>query len=107
MLHTLWPILVFVPFFLVLILRGMQQRSCPECGGPLHGFQSPWTKTRRQWVEGGYLCGRCGCECDVTGAKIVSGTGYSRAALIAGIALIVAAVAPAIALGVFLLRHSV
>ena len=78
MLNTLWPILAFVPFFLFLVLHGARQRPCPECGAPLSGFQSPLTKTRRQWVAGGYLCRRCGCESDLAGVRVVPGQGKKR-----------------------------
>ena len=47
--------------------------QCPDCGARLSGFQSPFTKTRRQWLEGGYLCRRCGCEVDLSGHKVEDG----------------------------------
>lgn len=98
-----WPILAFVPFFFLLILDGVRRRSCLACGGLLSGFQSPLTKTRRQWLEGGYLCRRCGCESDRTGARAASGTGPSRVALLTGIALVAATWILAIALMVLVL----
>lgn len=104
MLSTFWPVLAFVPFFLLLIVHGARQRPCPACGAPLSGFQSPLTKTRRQWVEGGYLCRRCGCESGRAGGRMAPGTGWNRGALLEGIALIVAAALPAAALAALLLR---
>jgi hypothetical protein len=102
---TFWVFVAFVPFFLFIFLNG-RDRSCPECGGPLPVLQSPLTKTKRQWVEGGYLCPRCGCESDIAGARVAPGTGYSRGALLRGIALIAAAGLPAAALITLLLwRH--
>lgn len=74
MLSTFWPVLAFAPFFLLLILHGSRRRSCTACGGPLFGFQSPLTKLRRQWIEGGYLCQRCGCESDLSGVRVAPGT---------------------------------
>lgn len=67
MLLMFMPLLMFAPLFAVMFWLMMQVRSCPACGGPLRGYQSPFTKTRRQWIEGGYLCGRCGCESDRLG----------------------------------------
>lgn len=103
MLNTFWPILVFVPFFLLLFLLGTRRRPCPTCGVRLSGFQSPLTKTRRQWVEGGYLCQQCGCESDLTVTPVAPDTGYSRGTLFKGIALMGAAGIPAIVLIVLLL----
>lgn len=68
------PVLLFIPFFVVLMAHCLRRKDCPECGSPLSGFQSPFTKTRRQWVEGGYLCQNCGCETDLAGNKVAAGT---------------------------------
>src|SRR4051794_10459285 len=99
----LWPLLAFVPFFALLIWHGLRVRSCPECGGPLYGLQSPLTKTHRQWVEGGYLCRRCGGETDLAGVRVPAGTGPRRGAMLMGVALVAAAVVPAVVLGALLL----
>ena len=74
-LAALLPLLMFVPFFVLLLGFGRRRRDCPDCGQPLPRIQSPFTKTRRQWVEGGYLCGNCGYETDLAGQKVVTGTG--------------------------------
>lgn len=75
---TVWICLIpflFVPFFLWLIFFGMGGRkTCPDCNLPLQCFQSPFTKTRRQWLKGGYLCKNCGCESDMAGRKVHAGT---------------------------------
>lgn len=70
MLNVLIPVLTFVPFFLYHILYGLRQKSCPDCGATLSGFQSPFRKSRRQWLEGGYRCHHCGCETDLAGKKV-------------------------------------
>jgi hypothetical protein len=64
----------FAVFFFVLLFFGMRRVNCPDCGARLPCLQSPFTKTRRQWLEGGYLCGRFGCETDLAGHKIENGT---------------------------------
>lgn len=67
------PILIaFAPFFVVFVvlLFGMRRVKCPDCGATLPNFQSPFTKTKRQWLEGGYLCRNCGCESDLSGHKV-------------------------------------
>jgi hypothetical protein len=48
----------------------MSDMSCPECGEPLSPFQSPFRKTKRQWIEGGYVCVKCGCESDLAAGKM-------------------------------------
>lgn len=60
----------FAAFFFVLLFFGMRRVHCPDCGARLSNFQSPFTKTRRQWLEGGYRCQRCGCESDLEGHKV-------------------------------------
>ena len=71
------PVLIalapFAVFFVVLLFFGTRRVNCPECGARLSNFQSPFTKTRRQWLEGGYLCRRCGCEVDLSGHKVEDG----------------------------------
>jgi hypothetical protein len=65
-----WPILMFVPFFVFLMAFVQRRRNCPDCGKPLSGLQSPFTKTRRQWLDGGYLCQNCGCETNLAGDRV-------------------------------------
>ena len=64
------PLLMFVPGFVALWTFYRQRRDCPNCGSPLSGIQSPFTKTWRQWVEGGYLCQNCGCQTNLAGEKV-------------------------------------
>jgi hypothetical protein len=71
---VLIPLLIFVPIFVFVLAFG-PRRECPDCGRPLPRLQSPFTKTLRQWVEGGYLCPHCGCETDLAGKKVAPGTG--------------------------------
>jgi hypothetical protein len=72
-LAVFMPLLMFVPFFVFLVF-GQRRRDCPDCGRPLPLIQSPFTKTRLQWLEGGYLCRNCRCETDLTGQKVAPGT---------------------------------
>jgi hypothetical protein len=69
---VLWPVLMGVPFLFVLLLCCSRQQHCPDCGTPLPRVQSPFTKTRRQWLQGGYLCPNCGCETDLAGQKVLT-----------------------------------
>jgi hypothetical protein len=64
----------FAMFFVALLWFGMRRVNCPDCGAQLSNFQSPFTKTKRQWLEGGYLCRHCGCESDLSGHKVGDGT---------------------------------
>ena len=69
--------LPFVFFFVVFLLmrRGVK---CPECGADLPAFQSPFTKTRRGWMVGGFTCSRCGCEADSSGQKVAANSSHVR-----------------------------
>jgi hypothetical protein len=49
------PVLIWVAFFVFLLALFRRRRDCPECGRPLSVIQSPFTKTWRQWAEGGLL----------------------------------------------------
>ena len=61
----------FVPFFVILLFCAMRrQRPCPDCGEALPRIQSIFKMTKRQWMEGGYICLRCGCEVDTAGRKV-------------------------------------
>jgi hypothetical protein len=64
----------FVPFFAILLLLSHCRVSCPDCGDPLPFFQSPLTKTRRQWIAGGSVCQRSGCETNMVGQKVTADT---------------------------------
>ena len=80
MFDAFWPLLVFVPFFVLMLVQALRRRHCPECGERLPAFQSPFTKTERQWAFGGWVCRACGCEVDVQGRPVdpdapVRGTG--------------------------------
>ena len=99
------PLLPFAVFFLVLMVFCMRSRvPCPDCGKLLSPLQSPITKTRRQWIEGGYLCKHCGCESDVSGDKVVAG-GVSRSrSIYLMFGLVALAAVPAVAMLVVLLR---
>jgi hypothetical protein len=99
-LATLLPLLMFVPFFVILLGFRRRRRNCPDCGEPLPRIQSPFTKTRRQWVEGGYLCGSCGCETDLAGQKVAPGTGPRPGWMVRSVLLVMP---PAIAAVILLL----
>jgi DNA-directed RNA polymerase subunit RPC12/RpoP len=96
----------FVPFF-VLLLFWMTRRPkrCPECGERLPVFQSPLTKSWRQWVEGGYVCRKCGCEADIAGRKVPAGTLPRARSLVLGIVLLATAAVPAVILVALLLQR--
>src|SRR5262245_58335603 len=70
-LIPLSPLLVSLGFVLWDALRS---RDCPDCGAPLPIFYSPFRKTRRMWLAGGYLCSQCGCETDMAGRKVTAAT---------------------------------
>jgi hypothetical protein len=96
----------FALFFSWLMFCGMgRHKACPDCGKSLPRLQSPFTKTKRQWFEGGYLCQHCGCETDLAGAKIATGTAPSLRSLIVGVGLLTPTVIPAIVLLTLLLRR--
>ena len=69
-------LLLFAFFLVVGPLR--RPGSCPECGDALPIFQSPLTKTRRQWLAGGYVCQRCGCETNLAGQKVTADSPPAR-----------------------------
>ncbi len=78
-----------------LFFSAMQvRRTCPDCKAVLGPFQSPFTRTGRQWAEGGYVCRACGCETDLAGAKVPPGKAPSWGWLAVGFGL------PALALAV-------
>ncbi len=65
----------FIPFFVILLFLIMQQQKpCPGCGEPLPRIQSPFKMTWRHWIEGGYICLKCGCDVDTAGRKVPAGT---------------------------------
>ncbi len=72
-LPALLPFMILVPW---LLLR--RPASCLECGDALPLFQSPLTKTRRQWFAGGYVCQRCGCETNLAGQKLTADSPPAR-----------------------------
>jgi len=99
------PLLPFVVLFAAMLIFGLiRRRSCPDCGSPLSVLQSPSTKTRRQWIEGGYLCQHCGCESDMSGNKVEPGTPLSYRSFVIGAGILAAAIVPAVVMLVFILR---
>lgn len=120
-MHSEWPCVYqpelnmsewwipFVPFALVfawLFLFGVgRRRACPDCNQPLPLTQSPFTKTMRQWFEGGYICPNCGCEADVAGRKVLAGTAPQLRSVITSVALLALSVVPAIVMLVLLFQR--
>ena len=106
-MNDFWlPLLPFTVFFTWLLLFGMRRsKPCPDCGKPLPSIQSPFTKTKRQWFEGGYMCGGCGCEADTAGNKVADGAAPKRMSIITGIGLLALAAVPAIILLTALFRR--
>src|SRR4028118_1937271 len=70
--------------------------DCPDCGQPLSPFQSPFTKTKRMWFEGGYLCSKCGCEVSMDGQKVPAGTAPQQRSITRGIGLLAITFVPAL-----------
>ena len=85
MIEPIFLFLAFILFFgwIVLFNCGCR-KACPDCKNPLPRIQSPFTKTRRQWIKGGYLCPNCGCETDIRGVKVSEGTAPQPLSIIAG-----------------------
>ena len=98
------PLLYFAIFFVWLFFNMQSRQPCPECGKVLSGIQSPLTKTKRQWIEGGFHCTNCGCESDISGDKVVTGTAPKAQSIYLGIALVTFAAVPAIVMFAVLLR---
>lgn len=67
---TLSPWIVFAPFFFYLMYIMMRGATCPDCRAWISGIVSPFAKTKRQWLEGGYVCPNCGCEVNMAGGKV-------------------------------------
>jgi hypothetical protein len=99
-MNDLWISLSpFIVFFAWLFIFGMERaKTCPECHKPLPLLQSPFTKTKRQWLEGGYVCPNCGSESDRSGTKIPVGTPLNRRSFFVGIGLLMLGIVPAIVL---------
>lgn len=99
-MNELWiPFIPFALFFAWLFFFGVKRRrACPGCNKPLPLIQSPFTKTRRQWFEGGYVCPNCGCEADITGKKVPAETAPQPRSIITGIGLLALAAVPAVVL---------
>ena len=99
-MNDIWPaFLPFGVFFVWLILMTMRRRiACPNCETPLSRIQSPLTKTRRQWWEGGYVCPSCGCESDRAGNPVPAGAAPTRRSIVTGIALLALVMIPALIL---------
>ena len=106
-MNELWSILFpFAMFFALMFFFGMGRgKACPDCNQPLPPIQSPFTKTKRQWVEGGYVCQNCGCEADISGRNVPAGTAPQRRSIITGIGLLTLAVVPAIVLLIMLFQR--
>lgn len=68
----------FAMFFGILLTNAMRGQTCPNCGQWLPGVVSPFEKTRRQWIEGGYVCTTCGCEMDVAGRRYATPSTVAR-----------------------------
>ena len=89
-------LLMLVPVFVFLVFlfwSAGRRRVCPACGERLPNFQSPFTKTPRQWFEGGYVCPACGCEADARGREVPPGTGPRAWAVAAAVLAVVATTA--------------
>jgi len=73
------PVLILLLFAFFLIVVPLRRPGpCPECGKAMPVFQSPLTKTRRQWLAGGYVCQHCGCETNLAGQKVTADSPPAR-----------------------------
>jgi hypothetical protein len=88
----LMPLIPFLFFFALLFLHG-RGKTCPSCHEPMPVFQSPLTKTRRQWIVGGYRCPNCGCETDLKGRQVAANTVPDQGALLLGLGMFVFCIA--------------
>lgn len=59
----------FIVFFVIFFLFA-PERQCPTCGSALPRLVSPLAKTRRQWLEGGWICPSCGTDVDWKGRRV-------------------------------------
>lgn len=103
----LFPVLMaFAPFFIVLFFWFMRcQRNCPECGEPLPLLLSPFQKTRRQWIEGGYVCAKCGSELDTAGNTVPANAPIRYKTFFTAIAILMPLSVLGIVLGALLLHR--
>src|SRR5262245_22142336 len=101
----MWPaLIVFAPFFAMLFFFGMRRpKSCPNCGESLPATQSPFSKSMRQWWEGGHTCQKCGCESDTAGRIVPAGTPPREKSIVLGISMIMLAAIPGALFVLFLL----
>jgi len=98
-MNNFWiPLLPFIVFFAWFFLAMARRKPCPGCNKPMPPFQSPFTKTKRQWWEGGYVCQHCGCEADIAGNQVPAGSAPKRRSIITGVALLTLAFVPAVIL---------
>lgn len=93
----------FALFFGWLIFSAGGTVSCENCNAMLPRFQSPLSKTKRQWWEGGVSCLKCGCDCDRRGNKVRHRVDISFAAKRQVLTLVAAATIPAIVMLGFLI----
>ena len=100
-----WLLLLFAFFVWLFVFGGGCRKVCPECNKPLPRIQSPFTKTKRQWLEGGYVCQHCGCEADIAGRKVSAGTAPQRRSIIIGLGLLILTAVPAMVLLTILVRR--
>lgn len=89
--------LIFALLFILVQTRHMPER-CPECEFPLSRFQSPFTKTKRQWRHGGFQCTRCACELDLNGVVVGRADASQRLSVLAVASLITVPVVCALVL---------
>ena len=97
---TLTPFVLF--FFWLLFFQGGTV-ACGNCDAALPRFQSPLSKSKRQWWQGGATCGACGCDCDRHGNKIDERSDVSSTSKLKWLSLIAVAMVPAVAMLSFLL----
>ena len=69
MVYFFLGLMAAVPF----VFRGRQvSRDCPKCRRQLPLLYAPWNRTRRQWVNGGFVCPACKVEVDLQGKEVAA-----------------------------------
>lgn len=73
-MDTILIVMILLVPALIVCGQFLFRANCPDCGESLPGLVSPFKKSRRMWLSGGYLCTNCGCETNIAGQKVTSDT---------------------------------
>ena len=92
-------LILLLPYQFLHDFRDLRKNcpDCPTCDQPLSILQSPLTKTKRQWREGGYVCKNCGCQVDLAGKEVPASPLPDQGKVVfAGVGLLTLSLAPVI-----------